>query len=67
MRALLGILALLGLAGVVLGVFTMIRGMSGTTSVPFNYENYGGPGPILGGLIVLAATLYLRSFWKARE
>jgi hypothetical protein len=67
MRALLGILALLGLAGIVLGVLTMIRGMSGTGSVPFGYENYGGPGPILGGLIVLAATLYLRSFWKARE
>jgi hypothetical protein len=67
MRALLGILALLGVAGIVLGVVIMIRGMSGTASVPFGYENYGGPGPIIAGLIVLAATLYLRSFWKAGE
>ena len=67
MRALLAILALLGVAGIVLGILTMIRGMSGPSGTPFSYENYGGPGPIIAGLIVLAATLYLRSSWKTRE
>jgi len=67
MRALFALLALLGLAGIVLGVLTIIRGSSGPDGAPFRFENYGGPGPIIAGLIVLAVSLYLLSMWKPRE
>ena len=67
MRALFALLVLLGVAGIVLGILTIVRGMSGPTGQPFSFENYGGPGPIIAGLIVLAASLYLRSIWKPRD
>jgi hypothetical protein len=67
MRALFALLVLLGVAGIALGILTIIRGMSGPAGQPFSFENYGGPGPIIGGLIVLAASLYLRSIWKPRD
>jgi hypothetical protein len=66
MRALFILLALLGVAGIVLGVLTIIRGMSGPDGAPFRFENYGGPGPIIAGLIVLATSLYLLSFWNRK-
>jgi formate hydrogenlyase subunit 3/multisubunit Na+/H+ antiporter MnhD subunit len=67
MRALLAILALLGVAGIVLGVVTIIRGMSAPGGIPFRFENYGGPGPIIAGLVILATSLYLLSIWKHKE
>jgi formate hydrogenlyase subunit 3/multisubunit Na+/H+ antiporter MnhD subunit len=67
MRALFAVLALLGVAGIVVGVLTIVRGMNGPAGMPFRFENYGGPGPIIAGLIVLAASLYLLSIWKHRE
>jgi hypothetical protein len=67
MRALFAVLVLLGLTGIVTGVLTILHGMRGPAGAPFNFENYGGPGPIIAGLIVIAASLYLRSFWKSRE
>jgi hypothetical protein len=67
MRALFALLALLGVAGIVLGVLTIVRGMTGPGGQPFSFENYGGPGPIIAGLIVLAASLYLRSIWNPRD
>ena len=67
MRGLFAILVLLGIAGIVLGVVTIIRGMQGPAGGPFSFENYGGPGPIIAGLIVLAVSLYLRSTWKSRN
>lgn len=67
MRALFILLALLGVAGIVIGVLTIIRGMSGPDGAPFRFENYGGPGPIIAGLIVLATSLYLLSIWKRKE
>jgi hypothetical protein len=67
MRALFAILALLGVAGIVVGVLTIIRGMSGPEGVPFSFENYGGPGPIIAGVVVLATSLYLFSLWKPKE
>lgn len=67
MRALFPLLMLLGVAGIALGILTMVRGMSGPAGQPFSFENYGGPGPIIAGLIVLAASLYLRSIWKPRD
>jgi hypothetical protein len=67
MRALFALLALLGVAGIAIGILTIVRGMSGPAGRPFSFENYGGPGPIIAGLIVLAATLYLRSIWKPKD
>jgi hypothetical protein len=67
MRALFALLALLGVAGIVLGILTIVRGMNGPGGEPFSFENYGGPGPIIAGLIVLAASLYLRSIWKSKD
>ena len=67
MRALFALLALLGVAGIALGILTILRGMTGPAGQPFSFENYGGPGPIIAGLIVLAASLYLRSIWKPTD
>ena len=60
MRALFGLLALLGLAGIVFGVIIMIQG---SQSEPFSFENYGGPGPIIGGLLLTAISVYLFLNW----
>ena len=67
MRNLLVLLALLGLAGIVLGVLAMMHGAAGPHGIPFRFENYGGPGSIIAGLIMLAASLYLRSAWPDRR
>ncbi len=67
MRALFAILALLGVAGIVIGVLTILHGMSGPDGTPFRFENNGGPGPIIAGLIVLATSLYLLSIWKPKD
>ena len=67
MRNLFLLLALLGVAGIALGVLDVIRGASGPHGVPFTYENYGGPGSMLAGLMLLAGSLYLRSIWRERR
>jgi hypothetical protein len=67
MRALFAILALLGLGGIAIGVLTIIRGAGAPHGEPFSFENYGGPGPIIAGLIVLATSLYLLFIWKHKE
>jgi hypothetical protein len=67
MRALFAILALLGVGGIVIGVLTIIRGAGAPDGAPFRFENYGGPGPIIAGIIVLATSLYLLSIWKHKE
>ena len=67
MRQLFLLLALLGLAGIALGVLNVVRGAAGPHGVPFNFENYGGPGSIIAGLILLAGSLYLRSIWQERR
>jgi len=67
MRALLAVLALLGLAGIALGVLTILRHASGPDGTPFTFENYGGPGPIIAGIIVLAVSLYLLRTWPSKE
>jgi hypothetical protein len=61
MRALFGLLAVLGLAGIVFGVLTII---GGTQREPFRFENYGGPGSIIAGLLLLAVSLYLFLNWS---
>ena len=67
MRALFALLALVGVAGIVVGVLTILRGTQGPNGVPFTFENYGGPGPIIAGIVVLAVSLYLRSIWVSRD
>ena len=64
MRALFGLLALAGVAGVVFGVLTIVRG---SEHAPFSYENYGGPGSIIGGVLLLAVGFYLLSTWPRIE
>jgi hypothetical protein len=67
MRALFAFFALLGIGGIVMGVLVILRGTGSNPGVPFRFENYGGPGPIIAGLIVLATSLYLLSTWKTRD
>lgn len=67
MRALFAFMGLLGLAGIVIGVLIIIRNASGPNGVAFSFENYGGPGPLIAGLVVLAVSLYLLSSWPSRD
>jgi hypothetical protein len=67
MRVLFALLALTGVAGIVIGVLTILHGTGGSHQVPFHFENYGGPGPMIAGVIVLATSLYLLSTWKAKD
>jgi hypothetical protein len=67
MRNVFLLLALVGVVGMALGVLDIIRGASGPHGVPFTYENYGGPGSMLAGLMLLAGSLYLRSVWRERR
>jgi hypothetical protein len=67
MRNLFLLLALLGLSGIALGVLDLIRGAAGPHGVPFSYENYGGPGSMIAGLMLLAVSLYLRGVWRERR
>ena len=68
MRNLFALLALIGLAGIGLGALTIVRAAVGPTGpLGFTYENYGGPGSMLAGLMLLATSLYLRAVWKGRD
>jgi hypothetical protein len=67
MRQLFLILAFLGFVGIALGVLTVIRGAGGPHGIPFSFENYGGPGSIIAGLMLMAGSLYLRSIWQERK
>ena len=64
MRLLFALLALVGLSGVALGILTMIRGAG---VGPFRFENYGGPGPMIGGILLIAVGLYLFRNWPRFE
>jgi hypothetical protein len=65
MRVLFALLALSGLGGIAFGVLTIISGSR--AGVPFSYEDYGGPGAIIGGLLLLAVNLYLFLTWGRTE
>lgn len=67
MRIVFAFVALLGIAGLGLGVFNIFLHSSGAHGVPFSYENYGGPGSMLAGLILLLGSLYLLSIWPRRS
>jgi hypothetical protein len=63
MRNLFLLLALLGVAGFAFGVLGIVQRASGPNGIPFRFENYGGPGPMIAGLILVAGGLYLWSVW----
>jgi hypothetical protein len=68
MRHLFALLALVGLAGIVLGTLTAVRGSPGQTGpLPFSFEYAGGPGSVIAGLFLIAVSLYLRSVWQGRD
>jgi hypothetical protein len=67
MRSLFVLLALLGVAGIVLGVLDILHGGAGPHGIPFRFENYGGPGSIIAGLLLVGVSLYLRSAWPDRR
>ena len=68
MRNLFALLALIGLAGIAFGVLTIVRAAPGPTGpLGFTYENYGGPGSMLAGLMLLATSLFLRAYWQGRR
>jgi hypothetical protein len=68
MRNLFALLAVIGVAGIALGALTLVRGGPGQAGpLGFAYENYGGPGSIIGGLLLLGTSLYLRSAWARRD
>ncbi len=67
MRNMFVLLAVLGAVGVVFGVLNIVGHATGPNGVPFSFENYGGPGPIIAGLLLVAVSLYLRSVWRERD
>lgn len=68
MRNLFILLALIGVAGIVLGILTVVHGGPGQTGpASFAYEHSGGPGSMLAGVMLLATSLYLRAVWQGRD
>jgi hypothetical protein len=67
MRIVFALLALLGVVGIGFGAYTIFAHSTGPQGVPFSYENYGGPGSMLAGLMLLLAALYLVSVWPRRS
>lgn len=67
MRLVFLLLAFLGVVGIALGILDVIRGAAGPHGAPFNFENYGGPGSVIAGLMLIAGGLYLRSIWQERR
>ena len=67
MRIVFALCALLGLFGIAAGVYTVVAHTGGPHGIPFSYENYGGPGSMLAGLMLLLAALYLMSVWPRRS
>lgn len=68
MRNLFALFALIGVAGIVLGVLNVLRQPYGQHGpLPFTYEYTGGPGSIIAGFALLAAGLYLRAAWQGRD
>jgi hypothetical protein len=67
MRHLFALLAVIGIAGIAFGVLAILRSAPGQTGpLPFAYENSGGPGSIIAGLLLLGTSLYLRASWQGR-
>jgi hypothetical protein len=68
MRNLFLLVTLIGVGGIVFGILTILHSFPGQSGqLPFTFENHGGPGPILAGVMLMLAGLYLRSIWPRRE
>jgi hypothetical protein len=68
MRHLFVLLAVIGLAGIVLGTLAVVHGAPGQAApLPFTFEASGGPGSIIAGILLLATSLYLRRVWQGRD
>jgi hypothetical protein len=68
MRNLFALLAVIGLAGIVLGALAVMHGAPGQAGpLPFTFEASGGPGSIIAGILLLATSLYLRRVWQGRD
>jgi hypothetical protein len=63
MRLFAWLLVLIGVIGVVWGVLIIIGGMTGVHGLPFEFEDVGGPGPIMAGLLLIAAGLVFQKDW----
>ena len=61
MRKVAILLIALGSAGLVLDLLIVVRTAQNPATLPFSVENYGGPGPIVGALVLLFVGLYLFS------
>ncbi len=66
MRLLSLVLVALGITGIVFGVLTLMHGAQGLNGTPFSYENYGGPGSIIAGAMMIAGGLYFGTL-KVRQ
>jgi len=52
----------------VFGVLDLVRSAPGQAGqLPFTHESTGGPGVIIGGLLLMATSLYLRAAWQGRD
>lgn len=67
MRKVAALLIALGLGGLVLGSVTIVRVARAPGTAPFTFESYGGPGPIVGALLLLLGGLYLFSFARRED
>jgi len=67
MRLLAWLLVLIGVVGVVWGILMMLGGMSGPHGLAFEFESAGGPGPLMGGLILIAAGLFFQRDWAKKS
>lgn len=61
MRKVAILLIVLGFTGLVVDLLVVIRVARDPGTLPFTFENYGGPGPIVGALVLLLIGLYLFS------
>lgn len=66
MKSLASAVLLLGIVGLVLNLALFLRTVRGPGHVPFSYEAFGGPGPLLGALVLVLVGLYLRSLPQER-
>jgi hypothetical protein len=60
------LLVLIGIVGVVWGILIIIGGMTGPHALPFQFEAVGGPGPLIGGIFLVAAGLTLQRLFAKR-
>ena len=67
MRLVFLLLAFLGVIGIALGILDIMAGAAGPHGMPFSFENYGGPGSMIAGLMLIAGALYMRSIWQERR